>query len=490
MYKKIKNFFTTNLYWKALSVLIATGLWFVVMNLNNPTEIKTFPLNINILNEDKLKENNISILNIDEIKNQRAEIKIRATRATLDELNKKNNRENIKLTLDISGFLSYNIGETPLEITTNLRPILPNLPYPNNNFEIVSFFPNSSTLYLDKIITIPKKIHPKIIGKTKEGYMPSDPELSSEYIQITGPKSIVDTIQVVYAEVNITDKTTSLKEAVSPVAYDKNGNKVDGISFNIEKVSIKIPIILQGIISINEPNLTGDLPPGYIVDSISYEPKKVEVIGLDNSNNITKINLPDISINQLKESTEYVYDITPILNKYNLSLKNSNDKNITVSINIKKATVKQLNIPTSKISILGYNDKFIIDMPENFTINIVDDENVLNNIDITNLKYNIDVTGLTEGSHNINVDVTFPDEIKLASKPTIDISIINNSNNMDNSNININNDIANINNHTTTHSNNQNDGYTTTTQEQTTTSVSENAQISEDKKIETTTNKN
>ena len=44
MYKKIKSFLTTNLYWKALSILLAIGLWFVVMNINNPTEIKTFTL--------------------------------------------------------------------------------------------------------------------------------------------------------------------------------------------------------------------------------------------------------------------------------------------------------------------------------------------------------------------------------------------------------------------------------------------------------------
>ena len=439
MYKKIKSFFTSNLYWKALSVLIAIGLWFVVMNINNPTEIKTFTLNISLLNEDKLKENNIAILNIDDIKNQKTEIRIRAPRTTLDEINKRANKENIKLNLDLDQVLAYNISENPLEVTTNLTPNLPNLPYPNNNFEIVSFFPTTATLYLDKVITIPKKIHPKILGKTKEGYVASDPELSSEYIQVTGPKSIIDTIQVIYAEVNITDKITTLIENVSPVAYDKNGNKIEDISFNLEKVSVKIPISLQGIININEPKLVGELPQGYIVDNILYNPQKIEVIGGNNLNHVTKINLPDINVTDLKESSEYTYDITPILNKYNLSLKNPNDKNIEISIKIKKVTIKQLNIPTSKLSILGYNDNFFIDMPESFIINIVDEGNLTDDIDFDNLKYNIDVTDLIEGSYNINVDVDLPNGIKIASKPTINITIFNNNtiNDVNNNNVHL-----------------------------------------------------
>ena len=127
MYRRIKYFFTNNLYWKALSVLMAIVLWFVVMNINNPTEIKSFTLNISILHEEKLEENNLAILNIDELKAQKAEIKIKGTRTALDELNKRYNKENIKLTLDLEQILSYKIGDEPLEATINLKPTMPNI---------------------------------------------------------------------------------------------------------------------------------------------------------------------------------------------------------------------------------------------------------------------------------------------------------------------------------------------------------------------------
>ena len=424
MYKKLKYFFTNNIYWKALSVLMAVVLWFVVMNINNPTEIKTFTLNLSILNEDKLEKNNLAVLNIDDLKSQKAEIRIRGTRTTLDEISKRYNKENIKLELDLEQILSYKIGDEPLEVTANLKPSMPNTSYPNNNFDVVSFYPITSTIYVDKVITIPKKIHPKTTGETKEGYIASEPELSSEYIQVTGPKSIVDKIQVIYAEIDISDKTSTIKESVVPVAYDEDGNKITDIKFNIENVEVRVPISIEGIINIVEPKLIGNLPEGYIVNSISYKPKTVEVIGdTVNLKKLTKINLPEIDITGLTEPTEYTYDISQTIKQYNLRLKNSKNSQVKVYIDIKQAATKTITIPTSKISILGYNNNLFIDMPEQFTLNVTGQEDLINSIDINSLSYNIDVTGLDVGKYNIKINLDLPEGIKLVSDPYINLNI-------------------------------------------------------------------
>lgn len=421
MLKKIKNFFTTNLYWKALSVLLAIGLWFVVMNINNPTEIKTFTLSINVLNEEKLTQNQLVVLNLNDIKNQKAEIKIKGTRTTLDEISKKYNKENIKISLDLEQLLSYNVGDEPLETTVSLKPNMPMIQYPNNNFEIVSFYPLTTTLYLDKLVTIPKKIHPKTVGEVKSGYVSSEPELSSEYIQVTGAKSIVEKIQVIYAEVDLTEQTQTITKNVKPVAYDKEGNKITDISFNLNEVSIKVPINVEGVVNITKPQTVGDLPKGYIIEDILYEPKTVEVIG--NTHNLIKLDLPQIDVSNLTETTQYTYDISQMLEQYNLKLKNDSQSKIIVNIIIKPAITKQINVSTSKISVLGYNDEFFIDMPEYFTINITGDENLINNINENEIKYSADITNFSEGTYKTQVDVILPEGVTLVSKPYIEIKI-------------------------------------------------------------------
>lgn len=424
MYKKIKDFFTINLHWKALSILMAIGIWFIVMNINNPTEIKTFDLNISLLNEEKLKENNLVVLNLEELKNQKAEIKIKGSRTTLDELNKKYNRDNIKLALDLDQLLSYNIGDEPLKTIVNLKTTMPNIQYPNNNFEIVSFYPITYDIYVDKIITIPKKIHPKTTGEIKSGYIASDPELSSEYIQVSGPKSIVDKIQVIYAEVDISNQTSTMEQEVELFAYDKDGNKIDGLQFNMNTVEIKVPISVEGVLNISEPKLIGELPEGYVVNNVTYSTKNVEVIGsTSNLKKLTKITLPEINITGLTQSTEFTCDITQILRQYNLKLKNSNNSKVKINVDIRKAKTKVLTIPTNKISILGYNDNFFIETPEEVSINITGDDNIIDSINQDLIKCNIDVTGLDIGEHNIKINVDTPENIKLVSQPYINIVI-------------------------------------------------------------------
>lgn len=421
MLKKIKSFFTTNLYWKALSVLLAIGLWFVVMNINNPTEIKTFTLSINVLNEEKLTQNQLVVLNLDDIKNQKAEIKIKGTRTTLDELSKKYNKENIKISLDLEQLLSYNVGDEPLETTVSLKPNMPIIQYPNNNFEIVSFYPLTKTLYLDKLVTIPKKIHQKTIGEVKNGYISSQPELSSEYIQVTGAKSIVEKIQVIYAEVDLTEQTETITKSVKPVAYDSEGNKITDISFNLNEVYVKVSINVEGVVNITKPETVGDLPQGYVIEDILYQPKTVEVIG--NTHNLINLDLPQIDISNLKETTQYTYDISQMLDEYNLKLKDNSQSKIIVNIVIKPASTKQISVSTSKISVLGYNDQFFIDMPEHFIINITGNENSIKNINENEIKYSVDITNFSEGIHKTPIDVTLPDGVTLVSKPYIEITI-------------------------------------------------------------------
>ena len=136
-----------------------------------------------------------------------------------------------------------------------------------------------------------------------------------------------------------------------------------------------------------------------------------------------KIELPQIDISNLTQNTQYTYDISETLSQYNLKLKDNTQSKITINIVIKPAVTKQIDVSTSKISVLGYNDEFFIDMPEQFTINVTGDENLINNIDESQIKYSADITNFAEGNYKIPIDVMLPEGIKLVSKPYIEIII-------------------------------------------------------------------
>ncbi|MDE6182083.1 MAG: hypothetical protein K2F59_02605, partial [Eubacteriales bacterium] len=155
MYQKLKNLFTKNLPWKILSILVSCLLWFVAMNINNPTEIKNFsiPLDLSNLKEETSKKNMV-VLNIEELEEIKVEIKLKATRPVLDELTKRFSDSNIKASLDITSLT--NLSDTalseitdPFEIPAQIKTNLNTVPYPNNNFEILSISPTSLNINID-----------------------------------------------------------------------------------------------------------------------------------------------------------------------------------------------------------------------------------------------------------------------------------------------------------------------------------------------------
>ena len=424
MYQQIKNLFTKNLSWKAFSLLVATLLWFIVMNIHNPTEIKTFLINLNVSNLLEIPNNNLAILNIDEIENTKVEIKVKATRPVLDDLTKKISNGDIKAYLETNLTSKYPELEEPLEINLPIRTNLYTPSYANNNFDIISFSPTNAYIKLDNKITVPKKVYVKLNGNAKQGYAHLSPQLSSEYVQVTGAKSIIQEIERVELKIDIINKSETFTQTLKPVAYDKSGNIVEDVKFNIENIDVKIPINLKGTIKINKPVLYGNLKEGYFVKNIYVNPNSIEVIGEEKYlKSISGINLPKINISNLEKSKEFSFKISDLIGKYNIILKDKNISEIKVFIEIDKKINKKIKIESSKIDISGINDKFI-DLPDFIEIEFNGPEESINNINLDDIKVSLDLNNFESGQHRVPLKIDLPEDIYLVGEaPYINVII-------------------------------------------------------------------
>lgn len=423
MYQKLKDLFTKNLAWKAFSILMASLLWFIVMNINNPTEVKTFSLPLDLYNLKELDTKNIAVLNKNELEQTRIEIKLKATRPILDELTKKISKADIKAYLDINAISNLVEIVSPFEMVTQVKTNLSNIAYPNNNFEIVSFLPASVNVNLDNIVTIPKKVYVKKIGALKNGYIASEPELSSEYIQVTGAKSIIDTVHSVYVEIDLSNQASSFNKDVIPVAYDKDGNIIENVSFNLNTVNVNVPIVGKGQIKINSPKLVGNLPKGYSLKKVSYSPEYIQVLlNSNNLKNLTSINLPNIDISNLTASKEFKFNINDILKNYITNVNVNKNSEVTVYIEIQKNGERTITINSSELNISGINDKFI-DFPDTFDIKISGEEEYIKNMDLSQIKASIDLKNTPNGINKIPIQVSLPKNVELVSTPFIEVNI-------------------------------------------------------------------
>ena len=406
--KKIKQIIMKDLGWKLLSVFIAIALWFTVINIENPIENRNYITNLNFQNEDFIKEQGLVISNYDEIKNTTVTIKVRGERKALDRLSQYRNyiEANVDLKKIIPSLENNNLNSLYIEIN------LPNTVA--NNLEIMSKSPAFVPIKIEEIISIEKNIEPIINGNINDGYITSKPSISPEKITISGPRSIIETINSIKATVNIKNIKENLNITTNPIAYDKDGNVVNGVIFSENEVNISIGVNKIKRVPI-KTNIQGNLSNGFIIDNIDYSPKYIDIIGTETEiNNINEILLPITNINNKNSSFSIEYDIQNILPK-GIKTKNKSQSKINVSVNIVPEIVKNIYIDNSKILVQGTTQN---GLPPLFTIQDINislkgSENDINNINENDIKGIIDISNLSEGTHILEIKFNIPNNVTI-----------------------------------------------------------------------------
>lgn len=404
----IVKFLTVNITLKLLSLFLAIFLWFLVLNINNPTEVKTFSLNLTLLNESTLEDNSMILLNKEELTNTKIQVKIKATRQALSELNQKVNRDQILAYIDLSQFKYLTSLDKSEVFTSNIDVKLPSMSY---SYDISNIDPLNLKLTIDKQSTISKKVNVKKIGNLGENYAVTDVNISTEYVQITGASTILDNIETVFVEVDINNATSNIKASVSPVAYDNQGNKVEGISFNPQEITLVAPVYSKMNIEVLEPVLKGSLADGYVVSNISYSPKNFSIFALENE--ISSINTsisPVLDVSNLSENKTFTFDIKDFFENKNIYYESQNK--ISVELEIEQEKIMDISINVNDIVFENISEDYDVKVTEDIlTLKIKGRESALSSINIKEIIGKVDLGSLEKGTHSLKVSFNIPENV-------------------------------------------------------------------------------
>ena len=107
--KKFQEILFKDFGWKLLSIAIATVLWFMVINIDQPIDTRAYNRPLVIENMQVLTDRGLAIGNLEELKNTKITVKVKAQRTALDRLNQ--NPEWITATVDLSDLSHANNGD-------------------------------------------------------------------------------------------------------------------------------------------------------------------------------------------------------------------------------------------------------------------------------------------------------------------------------------------------------------------------------------------
>ncbi len=408
MKRSLKDVLLNNIGLKIGAVIAAFTLWFIVVNIEDPSTRKSFTLNVTIANEDVLTDAG-QYYTIDG--SSTIKVSVSAKRSVIEKLT----TSDFTATADMNFLMDD--GRIPVDITLNRY----------SSQVTLSTKPLYLTVTVGDLSTKRLTITGLTTGTPATGYVLNSITVSPNVITIEGPDDIVNSIDSVTATCNIDGISDDIRESVVPKFYDSEGAQVDtsSLTMNVTTVDIEVDIQSHKTVDVNV-NTSGELGEDLELDSITIDPSSVEIKGeAELLNGISTIEIPEsiVDLSQITGEWSTTIDLSTYLPD-GATLVDASQAQATITVKLKGENTVSVEVPTSNLSIRNLSDRYsAVFEQDSITIEVTGTEDVIAALDASTITGSVDASGLSEGSSKLPVTLTLPDGVESTTTVTTDITI-------------------------------------------------------------------
>ena len=421
MIKKLSAFIFKDIGWKLLALLSAIVLYFIVMNVVNPLQRRSFTRNITYNGEDILKERGFIIMN------KPASSVLLSIQAKQLDINNLYSPSAISAVVDLSVIDdSYNtrLGE-PISLPINININIPSA------YSVMSKNPESVSVIIDKIGSESRPIELNITGAVKDGYQ-NMPSLYQDTVNVTAPESVLSTIGKISADINIAgaDKNVAVTDADLHVYDTDNHDITNSVTLSVSKIQVSIPVYPIKTITVIARTV-GNPQNGYWVSEKAVSPKTVDIVGpADVLSGIDDMELAPIQLNGAIADLSENFNIWDYLKDTQLSIRSGSVSTVNVTVKIDKEATKHLSLLIGNINFIKDDSSLTpqIIPGDPIPITIQGPANAIGGITNSNLKAELDLTGLGTGIHNVPLHLDLPANVSILVGPKTLRVVINEEN--------------------------------------------------------------
>ncbi len=380
--KKKFKLLDSKVLWAIISLLASLFIWVYITGTQE--EIITLSFNnveVQFVGEDTLQATRGYVVN--NISAETVSVKISGTRGNIGSLS----ASDVKAVIDVS--LINSTGRLTQYFT---------LTYPDNvNADAVSLeSSNPETISFDvtRMSTMPVPVEAKFVGSTAEDYIAGEIEYEPKTINVSGPESLLEQIDHIYAEMGGDDLTMTRTAEVPIVLIDKDGNIMDssGLEFEVPTVTVTIPISMMKEVPLYVQCVYG---AGATEENtvITIEPNKImisgdtEIVSTMNRIVLATVDLTDFSLTHqdtylipLQDGVENVTGVTQA--EVSIEVTGLATKIYTVT------NISCINAPT------GYTVEEIT--TQSLEVRIRASQDVLDKLDASNLSAVADLSDISQ----------------------------------------------------------------------------------------------
>ena len=418
--QRLKNNWTL----KLASVAIAFLIWLVVGNINDPIIQKVYSnVKVNITNGSYIESRGMTY-RLDS-NYQTVSVTLRGNSSKVTKRN-----DDIVVEADLTQIVDMDSTPVMVPVTVKCKDI---------SAENITVSP----------ITIPIEIEER---ETKDfmiavnygdsvpgaGYEVGKIYANPEKISVSGPESIIDKIDRVVANVSVEGMTVNSSKKANLIIYDKNqeimsDKEMQYLTFDIgdSKVDVYVELwsTVSGVTFTCDPK--GTPANGYAVSKIVTTPSEISLAGTEEAletlkKNGNQIEIPSrlVDIGNARETVECKIDLAEILPSGTKTVSNQAES-IIVEVGILPLGSKQISLPTQNIQALNLTGELQTVFTDTaLTVTVRGKEEDLKNVTAASIKASIDCSGLDEGTYNLPVTITLPNNITLLSEITANVQLV------------------------------------------------------------------
>lgn len=414
MLKTLGGKLVNNIGLKLLALFFATVLWIVVVNTDDPMVRKSMTVSVTMKNQEYITDMGkyMDVLND-------------SNTVTFYYTTKRSVWDGIS-SADFSAIADME----KIEAKTNGGYRVPVIVSAIRNANQITI--ETKQLYLDVALEDLGKqqfqIKANTSGKVAEGCALGTVAIdSTNVVQVTGPASVINSIDSVIATINVDDMSMDITDNVVPVFYDENGEVIDTTKLEMSVESVRITA--QILNTKNVPlvlSTTGTPAEGYQLVGVTCEPETVRVKGVAAVlNTLDRITIPAevLDLTGATSTIEKTIDISTYLEE-GVSLVISSDAKVNISAEIEPIETKEYKVPVSNITANGLKSGYQLSYVERYVrVNITAGRSAHNSLNASDIKGSIEVGSMEAGTYKVAVTFTLDPAVYQAEAAVVEVEM-------------------------------------------------------------------
>lgn len=386
----------------AVSVVLGFALWIFVTDTDGPTRSGVLPFDVAV--EPVNVPSDLAVAG--------SPVNVRVRVEVADDVWPTLTQADFRATVDLNG-LQAGTYDLPVKVD----PLTG-----RGGLRVVGTIPETVTVELKALFSKSVEVSVVLEGAPPPGFQAGVVEVSAETVLVTGTQDRVTLVSQAVATLNLTGRTEDTTQAVRLEARDSRGFLVEGVSLepSVVNVAVEISQTQFSRALVISPSVTGTPESGYEVVSVAVDPPVITVFG------------PSSFIVEAATIRTQTIDITGATDDVVRTVSLDLPPNVTVSGGTTVTVTIQIEPGQGRITIsvpmvaTGLDpDLQIVGALPPVDVTLLGELPTLREVRPTDVSATIDLTGLEEGTHQVEVNVTAPEEtvVSSASPQAIELTL-------------------------------------------------------------------